>query len=172
MPRSPDVARLDRRTDVHRHVEETLPLAADLPVIDTSRDREVGTHEGLGGDARHVEEAAEREIRAQNVDVVVQLRAGAGPENGGMTAPRMRIELVEHHEIRVARIPAGVAFLPPAELERGTVARKFHVVDGVVAELAEEVLRVEVTGRQQRIADLDTLRPDGAACSDADLAIV
>ena len=85
------------------------------------------------------------------VDVVVGPRAGAGPEIAGVASPGMRVQLVVGHEVRVLRrIPLAFALGLPAELERGAMPREIHVVDAVVAKLAEEGARVEFVARQQR----------------------
>src|SRR5579864_989303 len=82
----PDIPRLERKPEVGRHVEIARTAAADLPVIEESRDAEVRTQERVRTQPREAEEAAERKLQTEVGDVRLQRGAARGGEGNGVAA--------------------------------------------------------------------------------------
>src|SRR6185436_16759449 len=98
-------------------------------------------------------------------------QAGRSPENAGIASPGVGVQLVVHRQvcIRIGKHTLALTLCPPAYRECAAGPREVHVVDGVVAELAEVGERLEFLGRQDRIAYAHRGLAEVAAPTDAHL---
>ena len=120
-PVVPHIALLDRRADVHRHVEEAAAGLADLPVVDAAQRWRSSGPTSVSGVMPDMlrNPPSEKNERTMSTSLS-SAHAGAGPENAGIAPPGMRVELVVDQQIRirVGHRALAFAFRLPAELER------------------------------------------------------
>src|SRR6185437_11458480 len=171
----PDVARLERHPEIHRHVEVSRPATPDLAIEQQPADTVVRPVERVLLQARQVEEPSERKVEPQVRHAVENAATRQRERERIAIAPGVRREQVESDLVGVGLPTHDVACSAPLQHCALTEMREVDVIQRVVAQPREVGARAEALkgGKQQfriaRIADGEARMPLLAINPAADL---